>query len=216
MRIRAGMIGLALLGAILLTEGFDVAHAAVPYLQLVSVGEHPGQYVLAYGSGFCKAGCSSVTVKVDGRVAVNDIPVDGDGGFRATLSVTEVGEHQVSASQRNAGGHILSASASLNVPVGDAPSQATTSGPAATTTPPPSVTARTDAPKPTAKSVGSTATSVGPAGTQTSPGQGQAEGGRETGHRPTATVLGGVILGLAVLATVAIAVARSRSQATKK
>jgi hypothetical protein len=98
-----------------------------PYLRLAGTLPITGQTtaltgdtVSAYGSGFCGAGCSPVTLTVGDRVAVEQVPVVSDGTFRINFTVTEnPGLYTVTALQSAADGSTLTDSAVLVVPVSD-------------------------------------------------------------------------------------------------
>jgi hypothetical protein len=99
-----------------------------PYLQLVGKIAVTGQATTAtgdsvdvYGSGFCgTTGCSPVTIRVDKRVAADDVRVDEKGGFKATVKVIEMpGHYGVSATQKTDKGIELHDERVLVVPVID-------------------------------------------------------------------------------------------------
>jgi hypothetical protein len=107
--------------------------SSAPHLQLVgtvAIAGHAaavnGDTVTAYGTGFCDdPGCSSITLRVGNRVAVQGVKVSRarrapGGTFRTTFTVRErPGRYTVTASQTAADGSTLTDSAPLIVPVVD-------------------------------------------------------------------------------------------------
>jgi hypothetical protein len=105
---------------------------APPYLRLIGTlpisgqaAALPGDTVSAYGSGFCRShACPPVTLTVGDRIAVEQVPVNGDGTFQATFTITEKpGYYIVTASQAAANNSTLADTAPLIVPVTDAPEE---------------------------------------------------------------------------------------------
>jgi hypothetical protein len=94
--------------------------AQLPVLDLSPNPVTEGQ-VTALGKNFCgEAGCSSVTIAVEERVAASDVPVTAAGTFEVTFAVTErAGMYLVTARQTLADGRILRAEASMAVPTRD-------------------------------------------------------------------------------------------------
>jgi len=143
-----------------------VAGAATPYLQLIPSTVAVGQTVTAYGSDFCSAGCSAVTLTLGDQVVASGVQVAGDGRFQASFRVNVLpGSYTVTARQTTAAGGTLSASAFLQVAASDGTSPPPPpSGPPNLTSPSPrpsSNPASTPSPSSAAQSPFATGSAVG-------------------------------------------------------
>ena len=135
--MRKFLVALATAGAVAL--GAHPAAADTPYLQLSPTTAGVGQRVTAYGSGFCSADCSAVTIAVGNQVVASGVQVGADGKFTAVVTINLTpGTYTVIARQTGAGGSVSSASASLQVAASDTGASPTPGTSPGGPTPPPS------------------------------------------------------------------------------
>jgi uncharacterized repeat protein (TIGR01451 family) len=117
------------------------SQTAPPYLIVIPAAGEPadtaemGTQVTIYGSGFCPAGCSLVTLTIGNEIVkpivVGTPPVGGNGTFTFsyTVAVPFAWRYLITAQQTSATGATVSASVPLIVPQGDEIPEANTQGP---------------------------------------------------------------------------------------
>jgi hypothetical protein len=87
---------------------------------------------MLYGSGFCRIGCSPVTLVANGLIVATDVQVATDGTFTATIHIASgPGQYLIAATQTDTGKHQRKAITGLIVVPSDTNNNPTT--PPATT-----------------------------------------------------------------------------------